>query len=150
MKIYKTIQGFSMLEAIVTMVILSTTLLPLYEFFSSNITILLRVADSNRKNAATQQAFHVLDNINPMQQASGEIEFGDFTLRWESEPITAELKKSAPQKNPQDSEKKEEASSHMFVLYKMTANLLKKDEEWHRFQITKLGYKKEEEEDAQA
>lgn len=80
-------QGFSLLEAIVALVLITTTGLALYDWINTNLNNLYRVQHLHDRHAAIRNAIAFVETINPLKNARGESTVGVYTFRWESEVI---------------------------------------------------------------
>lgn len=77
-------RGFSLLEAIVALVILSTTAIALFSLQQANMFTLQRAEAHARENEITRSVLSVVQTINPMEKASGERPFGNLVIRWKA------------------------------------------------------------------
>jgi general secretion pathway protein I len=80
--------GFTLLEAIVAMVIMATCLLALYGWLSSNTIAVSRAAAQTRTLGDAHAALAVVESINPMAEPRGERVIAPLTVRWQSTAIT--------------------------------------------------------------
>lgn len=81
-------RGFTLIEAIVALVLIATTGMALFSWVNSNIITLSRVQLSNAENAATINAVEYMHHINPMLTPVGQANFGTYRLDWRAEAIT--------------------------------------------------------------
>lgn len=79
--------GFTLLEAIVAIVLVVVTVMPLYAFFSRSLDGLYRTAEFNRGSEASLSALAFLSGLNPMERPSGEDAFGPLRIRWKSQEL---------------------------------------------------------------
>lgn len=79
--------GFSLLEAIVAMVVMSTAMLALYGWLSTSILGLTRAQDHALGLQDSRTALAIVDTINPISEANGRRQVGDLDISWESAPI---------------------------------------------------------------
>lgn len=79
--------GFSLLEAIVAMVIMATGLLALYAWLSTNTQSLVRVQNHAQTLEDSRSALALIETINPMKEPRGERQLGDMTVQWTSQPV---------------------------------------------------------------
>lgn len=79
--------GFTLLEVIIALVVLSSALIPLFMLFSTHLDAMRRLADENEKAAATHTIMNFMDNINPAEMGSGQNETGGYSYSWESTAI---------------------------------------------------------------
>ncbi len=80
--------GFSLLEAIVAMVLISVAGLALFSWINTSFIGLNRIQESNARAAAQLNALQFLQTINPMTQPSGSTTLGKLKLDWRSRAIT--------------------------------------------------------------
>lgn len=80
--------GFTLLEAIVAMVILATSLVALYGWLSTNMISLQRAEARHAELADERSALALVDGINPMAEPEGERSLPPLTVKWSSKPLT--------------------------------------------------------------
>ena len=137
--------GFTLLESMVTLSILASTLIPLYMLFGTNISTLLRVADINEQTLVTQEILPMLSHLNPVEKPSGSKELSSFKFSWDAQPLTPESAiitqspGSQPGQPPQNS--KQEPSVQRVQLYKVTINVTTPEgKDWFSFSVRQLGW----------
>lgn len=81
MKRYRQ-HGFSLLEAIVALVIFSMVAMVLYGWQSVNLHTLQRAEAHARENQLTRSAMSVLAQVNPMLTPKGERPLGQLSVSW--------------------------------------------------------------------
>ena len=140
-----TQKGFTLLESIVTLGILASTLIPLYMLFGTNIRTVLRSADINEQSLVTQQILGMIPPMNPKENPTGSKDFAHFKMSWTSDPLTPEtaLAGAAESKNPNPPKKEAPpaAEGQMIQLYKMTFTIQKPDnKEWFSFAVNQIGW----------
>ena len=79
--------GFSLLEAIVAMTVMATSLLALYGWLSSSTIALNRVNAQSRALEDARTAISIIEAVNPMLEPQGTREIEGVTVRWESKPV---------------------------------------------------------------
>ena len=79
--------GFSLLEAIVAMVVMATALLALYAWLSSSTLGLTRAQAQTRALADSRSALALVETINPMLEPSGQRRLGDIEVSWTTTPV---------------------------------------------------------------
>ena len=79
--------GFSLLEAIVAMTVMATSLLALYGWLSSSTITLNRVNAQSRALEDARTAVSLIETVNPMLEPQGTREIEGVTVRWESKPV---------------------------------------------------------------
>ena len=80
--------GFTLLEAIVALVILTTAGLALFSWINASFDSLHRIEYNNNRAAAEINALEYLRTINPMERPEGEALLGAVTMRWRSRVIS--------------------------------------------------------------
>ena len=80
--------GFTLLEAIVALVIMATTLMVLYGWLASSTLGAVRSEETAASLSSARTALSYLERVNPMTQPNGTTEFGTFKLTWHAEPVT--------------------------------------------------------------
>ena len=80
--------GFSLLEAVVAMVLISGVGYALFGWINTNIMTLTRIQETNARAEVTQNILEYMNSINPMKTPAGNARLGQVSLRWESKPIT--------------------------------------------------------------
>ena len=81
-------RGFSLLEAIVAMVIISGAGYALFGWINSNIMTLSSIRDANARAEATQNILEYMSSVNPMLKPAGSATLGPYKIRWISKPTT--------------------------------------------------------------
>lgn len=81
--------GFSLLEAIVAMVVMATALLALYAWLSSSTLGLTRAQAQTRALQDARSALAMMETVNPMLEPSGQRRLGDIEVDWESTTAAA-------------------------------------------------------------
>lgn len=92
------ISGFSLLEAIIALTLISTFGLAIFSWVSSMLINVEKIESSAQRQAVIRNATEYLSNTNIMEQPSGEATLGPYLLQWTSElvePIRPGLNKSS-------------------------------------------------------
>lgn len=80
-------RGFTLLEAIVAMVIMATSLLALYSWLSTNTIALNRVRAQTLSLEDARSALAVIETLNPSATPVGERTLGPLLVRWSATPV---------------------------------------------------------------
>lgn len=80
--------GFTLLEAIVALVLLSTIGLSLLSWLNSNLISLQRVQAAEQRATVTRNALEFIEVLNPMLQPQGQQVLGNYQLIWQAELVT--------------------------------------------------------------
>ena len=83
----RTQSGFSLLEAIVAMVVMATAMLALYAWLSSSTLGLTRAQAQTRALADARTALALVETINAMLEPSGQRQLGDIEVSWQATPV---------------------------------------------------------------
>jgi general secretion pathway protein I len=124
--------GFTLLEAIVALVIFSMGVLALYSWLGVNIKTLSRVQERHEVAALTSSAIDALRLVNPMKTPRGRREIGQLVIEWDSKPV--EPARNAVYQNGLP-------TIFQVELYLLDVRLSLKGVEVQRFQVRQLGYK---------
>lgn len=127
-------RGFTLLEAMVALVLIGGAGMALFTWVNSSIVALRRVEDANARNDAMVNVIEYMQAINPMQTPEGKVDFGNYQILWKSEPITDIVNGSS---NPQGQ------SLFQLALYETRINAGKSDDpRWFELKLKLVGYKK--------
>lgn len=127
-------QGFTLLEAIVAMVLVASIGMALFSWINTNIVSLRHIQDSNARAEATVNVLEYMNTVNPMLTPEGKTDLGIYRLRWKSEALTA-LQDGA--NYPQG------ISLYQLALYRTTIKVEKNSgEPWFELALRQVGYKK--------
>lgn len=80
-------KGFTLLEAIVALVLIATTGVGLLNWINSNFIILQRVKASQQRQEAVRNALIFMESVNPLEEPQGEKTVGVQQYRWQSRTI---------------------------------------------------------------
>lgn len=89
--------GFTLLEAIVAMVVFSLGAFALYGWLSTNLITLERIRDRQQVEAAMASALDLVRRSNPMEAQTGQRRLGGLDVRWTSglvEPVRPNVDQS--------------------------------------------------------
>ena len=126
--------GFTLIEAIVALVLIATTGMALFGWINSNIITLNRVQEINAKNAATLNAVEYMHSINPMASPEGKTNLDSCRLSWKTEAAT----------DPRDGAGYPFGISlYQLGMYQTKVTVQKPDGQfWFAFTLQQVGYKK--------
>ena len=80
-------QGFSLLEVIVALVLITSTGMALFSWMNTNTMSLQRVQFVQQRNIATRNALMYINTINPLQTPQGSTTLGSYIVNWNSKPL---------------------------------------------------------------
>ena len=78
--------GFTLIEAMVAMVIIGGAGMALFTWVNASIVALRRVEDANARSAATTNAIEYMQSVNPMLKPEGQVSLGAYQLSWKAQP----------------------------------------------------------------
>jgi len=120
--------GFSLLEAVVAMVLISGAGYALFGWINANIMTLNSIRESNARAEATRNILEYMTDINPMSKPLGEASLGTYSFRWESKPATAI---------------QEGISLYQLGLFETLIKIERgRGEQWFEFKLRQVGYKR--------
>lgn len=122
-------RGFTLLEAIVAMVLVSMLALAVFGWISTNVASLDAVRDVNAQSDATINIVEHMRSVNPMLTPTGEADLGAYRIDWEARPITAVVDRRA--------------SLYQFALYDTRIKVLTRaGQPWFDVSLELVGYRK--------
>ena len=125
-------KGFSLLEAIVALVIIASTGIALLDWINTNLMSLQHVQAAEQRNNATRNALAFMETINPMEHAQGEEIVGVYKISWNAEAIALPKDGIGPMG---------EMSLFQVGLYETTVKVQAEDGLLTRFTIRQVGFK---------
>jgi general secretion pathway protein I len=123
--------GFTLLEAIVALVLIAVTLVPLYEWVGRSLAAMARVADNTREAEAKLSAVSVISAVNPMEEPTGAVDSGSYRIRWQATPLTDPVDNSGYPRG---------IGLYQVALYRVRAEIIRGDQVWFAFDVDQMGY----------
>ena len=80
-------RGFTLLEAIVALVLIASTGMALLNWISTNLITLQHVQAAQQRNDATRNAVAFIETVNPIEQPYGENTIGIYKITWEAKKV---------------------------------------------------------------
>lgn len=77
-------RGFTLLETIIALVLISSVGMALLSWVHSNIMNLQQVRNANERNQAIRNTLSFMDTVNPSLIPTGEHQLGMFLIRWQA------------------------------------------------------------------
>ena len=125
--------GFTLLEAIVALVLISSAGMALFSWINSDLDILNRIDAGNARNGATRNIIEYMSTVNPMLQSEGHAELGDYSLDWNAKATTTIMDGA---NYPQG------ISLYQLALYDTHIDVQRGGKAWFDFKLRQVGYKK--------
>ncbi|OUD14311.1 prepilin-type N-terminal cleavage/methylation domain-containing protein [Thioflexithrix psekupsensis] len=126
-----TQRGFTLLEALVALVLIATVGMALLSWLNSSLDSLSRMEHAQRRIEATRNALAFIDTLNPMQNPQGEAEIGVYTFRWQANLVKPE----------QDGVNHLGAQSlYKLGLYQVTIDIFQFNQLITQLSLTQVGY----------
>lgn len=82
-----TQRGFTLLEAIVALVLMASTGIALLNWINTNLITLSRVQQVQQRHEAIRNALAFMETINPSEKPTGEEVVGVYQFRWQARPV---------------------------------------------------------------
>ena len=124
--------GFTLLEAIVALVIFSMGALALYSWLGVNLKTLERVAERREAVALMHSALDQVRRSNPMETPRGRREIGEVVIEWEAKPVEPPRNAVTQIGLP---------TIFQVGLFALEVRVSRGGVEMERFQVRQLGYK---------
>ena len=124
--------GFTLLEAIVAMVVFTMGAFALYGWLSTNVITLNRIRERQQIEIATHSALDLIRRSNPMQAPEGQRSVGELTVTWIARPVEPARAGSSQTGEP---------TLFMVGLYDMDVRVMRGGRELHAFQVRQVGWK---------
>ncbi|MDP3532176.1 MAG: prepilin-type N-terminal cleavage/methylation domain-containing protein [Alphaproteobacteria bacterium] len=135
----KKSSGFSLLEVIMAMVVLSTSLLPLFAIFGNYLSAMRNMSDQNEKVQAREQILSYMNGVNPFDQKEGNFELGSLSFSWNATPLVENIE------NVDSNSGRVNKGNFKVSLYDTQINATKpNNDKWLEFSIRQIGYEKKQ------
>ena len=125
-------RGFTLLEAIVAMVVFSLGAFALYGWLSTNVITLDRIRLRQEQEVAFASALDLVRRSNPMRAPAGQRDIGDMTVTWSSKPV------EAPKPNVDQSGS---SGIYMIGLYTVYVRVTRDGRPIGNFYVRQIGWK---------
>jgi general secretion pathway protein I len=79
--------GFTLIEAIVALVVLSTAVVAFYDFLSTALSGAAHIEAAATDYDRRMNALELASAINPMTMPQGDFNLGTYHIRWTSQPL---------------------------------------------------------------
>lgn len=124
--------GFTLLEAIVALVVFTIGAMALYGWLSTNIISLNRIRERQQVEAAVLSAIDMIRRTNPMQIPTAQREAGNLRVVWTSVPVEPVRPNAHRDGSP---------GIFMVGLYDAEVRVLRDGRELRAFRVRQVGWK---------
>lgn len=126
--------GFSLLEAVVAMVLISGAGAALFSWINTELGSVARLQESNARAEALANVLELMQTVNPMLTPEGTRSFAAYSLSWKSNAVT----------DVQDGVSYPVGISlYQLAMYDTRVNINNRDGTlWFDFSLRQVGYKK--------
>jgi general secretion pathway protein I len=121
-------RGFSLLEAIVSMVLVAGVGFALFGWINGNINALFTVQEANARSEATGNILEYMHTVNPMLTPRGNAQLGSYRIDWDARPVGDVVDR--------------ESSFYQFGLYDTRIGVARAGQPWFEMQLQQVGYRK--------
>lgn len=123
--------GFTLLEAIVAMVVFSLGAFALYGWLSTNTITLQRISDRRSVAEVRLSALDMMHGVNPMARPTGRRALDGLQVQWQAVPV-----------EPPKASVTQVGLPNLFQvgLYQVDVRVLQGSREVDRFTLRQLGY----------
>ena len=124
--------GFTLLEAIVALVVFTMGAFALYGWLASNTITLQRIRERQQIEAATHSALDLVRRSNPMEAPEGQRKIGDLMVTWTARLVEPARRGSSQQGSP---------TLFAVGLYDLDVRVLRDGRELRAFHVRQIGWK---------
>ncbi len=128
----RSARGFTLLEAIVAMVVFSLGAFALYGWLATNTITLQRISDRRNVAEVRLSALDMMHGVNPMAQPSGRRALDGLQVQWQARPV-----------EPPKQSVTQVGLPNLFQvgLYQVEVRVLEGSRVVDRFALRQLGYR---------
>lgn len=127
-------RGFTLIEAMVAMVIFGAAGMALFTWVNASVVSLRRAEDANARSAAMGNAIEFMQSVNPMQTPDGKFSFGPYRLEWQAQASMPPIDGSGHTLG---------LSNFQLALYDTQVKVYRQDNSfWFDFNLKQVGFKK--------
>ncbi|MCK5523273.1 MAG: prepilin-type N-terminal cleavage/methylation domain-containing protein [Thiomargarita sp.] len=85
-------RGFTLLEAIIALILITSTSMTLFAWINTNLITLQHIQQTYQRHEAIRNALAFMNTVNPTEIQQGKETLGIYTFHWDAEAVT--LRKS--------------------------------------------------------
>lgn len=124
-------QGFTLLEAIVALVLISSVGVAAFGWINRSLDSLARIDAAREREVAVRNALEWMETVNPLTTPEGRTEFGTLVISWQSEVIEPRRDGVTPGGAQ---------SLFQLALYDTSVAVFEENRELARFRVRLVGY----------
>lgn len=125
-------RGFTLLEAVVALAILSAAGMALFASVSQTMQMLQRADAARAQDGALRNAMALLEQVNPMERPSGSERLGNMEMSWNSVPVEPERDNITGYLQP---------GLHQVGLYDVTLEVRVEGQPTREYLLRRAGYR---------
>ncbi len=126
--------GFTLLEAIVALVLIGSAGMALFSWINGNFMSLSRIRDANARSEATVNILEYMERVNPMLTPQGSAPLGAYSIRWNA---------SLASRITEGSNYPRGMGLYQLALYSTVVSVTSAGgQAWFELQLQQVGYKK--------
>ncbi len=119
--------GFTLLEVIVSMVLISLIGMAAYALINSNVSNIGRIKDHLDRVQLVRNGLAFMEQINPMDKKTGSSELGPYRIRWKAKLVEPRVRDS-------------DNSFYIVGLYNTNVTITLEAKEIVAFDVLQVGY----------
>lgn len=124
--------GFTLLEAIVALVVFSMGAFALYGWLATNVHTLERIQARREAAALRTSALDMMELVNPLAEPEGRRALGRFEVRWRARPVAPARQGVTQVGLP---------TLFQVGLYEVDVRVFTQSREVDRFSVRRVGYR---------
>lgn len=125
-------KGFSLLEAIVALVLVAMVGMALFAWINTNLNNLYRIQQIQKRHEAVRNAIEFMETVNPMLRPKGDMTVGLYRFKWQAEPLTEPMDNASGIKGQ---------GLYQVVLYKTSVDIFIQTDYIFNVKLQQVGYK---------
>lgn len=126
-------RGFSLLEALVAMVILASSGWALLDWVNASVASLRRVEDANARSEVSRNIIEYMQGVNPSQRPQGQVDLGEARVQWTAALVAG----------PTDNiEYPRGQGVYEIGLYRTTVRAYRGQALWLELELKQVGYRR--------
>ena len=126
-------RGFTLLEAIVALVLVGSAGMALFSWINTNIAALVRVQDANARSEATLNIIEYMDKVNPMLTPEGKAALGAYAFTWRATPSSDAVDGANYPRGP---------SLYQLRRFNTAVSVETAGKPWFQIELRQVGFKK--------